>query len=149
MNSLKALCVALLCLAAASCSCSSKSAKTKGLSIDELKAKLKSLVKPIDGVCITCDGSGKMLDDNRGIQITCPDCQGKGTRVMDRGATLEEFYKVIGEPLRQENKPGDLIWEYWYYQCSEGLVRVNAYLDEPRGDAVRVVTGDVELVKQK
>jgi len=143
MKALTHLCVALLCVILVSCG--GKSAKTKGLSIDDLRAKLKSLRKPVDGMCTTCDGTGKTVDQRSGAQVTCPDCKGTGRRVMERGPTREEFIKTVGEPLKREDK--DLIWEYWYYKCKEGTVRILAYDVEHRGDVARVVTGEVELVK--
>ena len=143
MKALRPVCLVLLAIALVSCG--GKSAKTKGLSIDDLKAKLKSLRKPIEGMCNTCDGSGKAMDERRGAQVTCPDCKGAGRRTVERGPTREEFLKIVGKPLKSEDK--DLIWEYWYYKCKEGTVRILAYEDEPLGDVARVVTGEVELVK--
>ena len=136
-------CLSLLCIALASCG--GKAAKTKGMSRDDLKAKLQSLRKPVEGICLSCDGTGKQADPAQGTLFTCPDCKGAGRRTMERGPALEQFFEAIGEPLERKRK--DLIWEYWHYQCSDGMVRVQAYEDEQRGDIVRVITGEVELVK--
>ncbi len=146
MKLLRHLCVALLAVVLVSCGCGSKgSRRTKGLSIEDLKAKLESLKVPYEGECIACNGTGKATDDETGRQIACPECKGTGQIKERRGPAVEDFYKAVGEPSKREDR--DLIWEYWYYKCSEGPVRILAFEDEQQGDIARIVTGDVELVK--
>jgi len=137
-------CLSLLAIALASCG-GGKAPKTHGMSRDELKAKLKGLRKPVEGICLACDGTGQRAAGPDGRLVPCKDCGGKGRCTMERGPALDEFYKVIGEPVERKKK--DLIWEYWHYPCSDGMVRVPAFLDEQRGDVVRVVTGEPEPVK--
>ncbi|MFW6164174.1 MAG: hypothetical protein ACODAJ_15510 [Planctomycetota bacterium] len=142
------LCLVGLCLLVASCGCGKKGARHTGnLTVEELKTKLESLKKPYEGECPTCLGEKTVIDQETGMEKPCPTCGGKGIYKRERGPGLDEFYKIIGEPAKTEDK--DLIWEWWYYYCEEGPVRVEAFINEEQGDIARVVTRNVELIKDQ
>ena len=146
MRVLADLCIVLLAATLVSCGCGGKgSRKTKGLTLAELQAKLDSLKKSHEAECDACAGKGRVMDDDRGIQVVCRTCKGTGKIQTQRGPTTEEFMELVGEPIKTEDR--DLIWEYWYYKVKEGTVRIHAYYVEERDDVERVVTGKVELLK--
>ena len=148
MKALTHLCLAALAVVLASCGCGSgKSAKTKGMTFEELTAKLESLKSPHETECTTCGGKKIVVDEERGDRLKCKTCEGTGILKMQRGASTEDWNEKIGLPDKREDKPGDLIWEYWYYRVEEGTARVHAFLSEERGDVERVTTGQVDLLK--
>ena len=77
-----------------------------------------------------------------GLALSC----GGGSR--SASMSFADFEAVFGKPDRVESRPGDLVWEYWFFPCREGVVRLPAYLDEQPGDEVRVVTGEPELIRR-
>lgn len=142
------LCLALLAVLLISCGCGSGgSARTRGMTFEELKAKLESLKTPHETECTTCGGKKFTVDEDRGVKFKCKTCEGTGILKTQRGPSSEDWYEAIGLPDKMEDRPGDLIWEYWYYRVEEGTARVHAFLDEQRGDVERVVTGQVDLLK--
>lgn len=146
MRAIAHLCLAGLCLLVASCGCGEKGARyTGGLTVEELKTKLESLRVQYEGECTECAGTGKILDEETGREIPCPECKGTGQVKEMRGPALEDFYKAMGEPAKTEDK--DLIWEWWYYRCEEGPIRIEAFIDEKQGDIARVVTRNIELIE--
>ena len=148
MKALGHLCIASLCILLTSCGCGEKgSAKTKRMTLADFTAKLESLKTPHEAECTTCDGTGRVVDEDRGVRVACPTCKGTGKYKSQRGPSLDDWNQIIGQPDKQEDKPGDLIWEWWYYRVQEGTVRLPAFLNEEQGDVVRVVTGEPELMK--
>jgi len=144
MNVLKLLCLPVFCFALASCGGSSS--KTSGMSLADFEAKLEAMKTRFEEPCTACKRTGKVPDPERETQVACTECSGTGTRKGVRGPTLAEFRAAVGEPDREEGKPGDPIWEYWHYRCREGTARLPVYLDEEEGDEIRVVTGEPELL---
>jgi len=144
MRSLGYVCIAVLAVILASCSCSGKPSGKTGMTVAELEAKLESLKTPYSGDCEDCGGTGKVLNDD-GVQVACPGCKGTGKIEDTRGPAVEDFYEAVGRPFKTENR--DLIWEWWYYKCSDGKVRIEAFEDEKQGDIQRVVTGKVEKIE--
>jgi hypothetical protein len=99
---------------------------------------------PFVAPCDACQGK-PMVDPETGEQGPCAVCGGTGRVRGVRGPALEEFIATFGEPALDEPRPGDLIWRYWHYPCSEGRIRVPVYLEEEPGQPVRVMTGKPEL----
>lgn len=144
MKGLPLLCVLCAGLLLGACGGSSP---TTGMSFEEFQKKLQAMRKPHKRPCEDCGGEGTVADPATGARGPCPACGGKGTIEGFRGATLAEFEAAFGAKLKEENKPGDLIWSYWFFRCRDGLVRLPAYESEEKGDEIRVVTGKPELVK--
>jgi hypothetical protein len=138
------VCIVGLAVLLVSCGCGGKSSGRTGMTTDELIAKLESMKSPHEADCEECGGTGKAADDESS-RAPCPVCKGTGKVQTTRGPGLEDFYETVGVPTKTENR--DLIWEWWYFKCTDGRVRIEAYEVEERGDIARVVTGKVEKIK--
>ena len=134
--------VVCLCLIGLSCGSSSK---TAGVTFEEFTERLEAMKEPFERECADCAGQGTVMDDASGEEKACETCGGTGVVKGIQGPTLEAFRAAFGEPEEQERRPGDLIWELWYFRCREGRIRLPAFLDEPMGEPIRVVTGKPEL----
>ena len=130
---------------ALSCGGGSRSAS---MSFADFKATLERMKTPFEEPCPECHQSGKVLDPDTGNEVKCPTCEGTGMRKGVRGPTVADFEAAFGKPERVESRPADLVWEYWFFPCREGTVRLPAFLDEQPGDEVRVVTGEPELIRR-
>lgn len=133
----------LLIVPVFSCGGGSKSAS---MSFDDFKAALEKMRTPFEEPCPDCHQRGKVVDPYSGNEQQCRTCGGTGIRKGVRGPTVADFEAVFGKPERVEEKPTDLVWEYWLFPCREGTVRLPAFLDEEPGDQIRVVTGKPELI---
>ena len=60
--------------------------------------------------------------------------------------TPDSVAAAFGKPEKEEDVPGDRIYEYWYFPCDEGTIRLRFYLIEKQGDVVRVVRDKVKLL---
>ena len=127
-------------------SCGGGSAKTAGTTFEDFKAKLESLKKPGKVLCTECDGYGNYRDPDTGEQKACPKCKGTGYCDGIVHPSQEDFEAAFGKPDKQEKK--DINWSYWFYPCKEGTIRLPARLIEPRGEPIRVVTGEPELIEE-
>ena len=144
MRVLAHACILGLAVLLISCGCGGKKSGKTGVTAEELEAKLESIKADYEGECTDCDGTGKVLNED-GRQVPCDACKGTGQVKEKRGAPVEEFYEVVGVPTKRERR--DLIWEWWYFTCRDGQVRIAAFEVEERGDIARVVTAEVETIK--
>ncbi|NQT53763.1 hypothetical protein HQ576_17030 [bacterium] len=139
-----AVVLAACCLLAA-CGGGKKDApKTGGLAFAEFKAKLEGLKKAGEMPCTACDGAGKVTDAD-GNETPCPKCSGKGVVGGPLPPPQKDFEAALGKPSKAARKPGDLVWDYWYYPCQEGTARLTVRRIEPRGDTIRVIVREAEL----
>ncbi len=145
MRALTFACVPLLCAVLWSCG-SGDGPKTSGMPFEEFQAKLKALGSQGDVACEQCDRTGKVTNED-GERVACPKCGGKGAYAGTKPPTQREFEAALGKPAHTERKPGDLIWRYWHYPVKEGTAVLPVRRIEPRGDAIRVIAGQPELVK--
>ena len=56
----------------------------------------------------------------------CDRCGGTGQITYHKQATKEQFWSVMGKPIKKQHVGGTYT-RYWYYKCRDGLIQLRVW----------------------